>query len=289
MQSKKIYQLIKELASLLVNTRGDQKAINIQRSLRDFLEYNGYSSLRSFELSDEWIGRLHQELEDQLTEWDFLGVPRPLIPANHYHTFLTLYHPKYKSYFESGGLSEEFHEVLNFVTSLSPRDFLLIPACLLDIAGCKRIFITEGNDGGVDCIGQITQGSLRSMCIFIQAKTSSTNINKDTVVLEYAKFQDLQTKIKYLEYLSALGRTIDGQSACYIIIANSEFDKAAREYALQKNFLLRSRKQISFLLSQNFNMKSLSNLHHEIRESLVKNLRNNLAPIISSYRLKTKT
>ena len=70
MQSKKIYQLIKELASLLVNTRGDQKAINIQRSLRDFLEYNGYSSLRSFELSDEWIGRLHQELEDQLTELD---------------------------------------------------------------------------------------------------------------------------------------------------------------------------------------------------------------------------
>jgi hypothetical protein len=230
---------------------------------------------------------LQQELEEQLTQWDLLGSPRPLVQASSPSTFITFRHRNYQSAAGIQGIPIEFPNVYDFVTSLAPREFLLVPACLLQLADCNPIIITDGSgDGGVDCMGQITAGSIRSLCIFVQARTSSTDITKEAVQLEYAKFRDLQRTGQFTEYLAALGKgnSADGRAACYAMMGSAEFKEPAREYARREGILLRSRRQIAFWLSQSFTLDSLLQLREELGATLGRDLSRNLAPLIASYR-----
>ncbi|MEH1927937.1 hypothetical protein [Nostoc sp.] len=285
-----IAQIVREVAVNLANASVDGAVVNLQRVLKEHLQQKGFSSLRATEIAEDWLQRLQQELEEQLIEWDSLGIPRPLVQASSPFTFLTFRHRNYHSALGMQGISTEFPEVYDFVASLSPREFLLVPACLLQLAGCDPILITDGSgDGGVDCIGQLTEGPARSICIFAQARTSSTDIAKNSVQLEYAKFRDLQRTELFGEYLAALGKgnSADGRSVCYSMFASSEFKEPAREYARSDGLLLRSRRQAAFWLSQSFNFDSLRQMRQTLGATLVRNTSRNLAPLITPYRRDT--
>ena len=283
----KVAQIVREVASTLADASVDREVVNLQRFLRDRLQQEGFSPLKSIEFAEDWLQRLQQELEEQLTQWDLLGIPRPLVQASSPSTFITFRHRNYQSAAGIQGIPIEFPNVYDFVTSLAPREFLLVPACLLQLADCNPIIITDGSgDGGVDCMGQVTAGSIRSLCIFVQARTSSTDITKEAVQLEYAKFRDLQRTGQFTEYLAALGKgnSADGRAACYAMMASAEFKEPAREYARREGILLRSRRQIAFWLSQSFTLDSLLQLREELGATLVRDLSQNLAPLIASYR-----
>ncbi|KYC35736.1 hypothetical protein WA1_08005 [Scytonema hofmannii PCC 7110] len=282
-----IAQIIRELAADLANASVNVEVVNLQRVLRERLQQKGVSSLKATEISENWVERLQQELEEQLVEWDLLGIPRPLVQASSPFTFITFRHRNYQPTLEMQGISTDFPEVYNFIASLSPREFLLVPACLLQLAGCNPILITDGSgDGGVDCVGQVIAGPARSLCIFAQARTSSTEITKDSVQLEYAKFRDLQRTGQFAEYLAALGtgNSADGRAVCYAMFASAEFKEPSREYARREGILLRSRRQAAFWLSQSFSVDSLRQMRQKLGTSLIRNLSQNLAPVITPYR-----
>ncbi len=282
-----IAQIVKEVADNLANASIDEAVVNLQRLLKEHLQQKGYLPLKATEIAEDWLERLKQELEDQLVEWDLLGIPRPLVQGNSPSTFITFRHRNYQSLLGIEGVSTEFPEIYNFIASLSPREFLIVPACLLYLAGCNPIFISDGcGDGGVDCIGQVSNGPARSLCIFAQARTSLTDIAKDSVLLEYAKFQDLQRTGKFTEYLAALGKSnsADGRAICYAIFASAEFKEPAREYARHQGLLLRSHRQAAFWLSQSFSFDSLLQMKQQLGITLVKNLSRNIAPLIALYR-----
>jgi hypothetical protein len=282
-----IAQIVREVAANLAGASLDGTVVNLQRTLRQSLEQNGFSSLKATEIAEDWLERLYEELEEKLLEWDSLGIPRPLLQASSPSTFITFKHRNYESILGSPGIPIDFPEVCNFVESLSPREFLLVPACLLQVMGCDPILISDGSgDGGVDCIGQIKTGPARSLCIFAQARTSISEIYKDSVQLEYAKFRDLQRAGKFIEYLAALGKvnSADGRAVCYAMFANKEFKEAAREYARREGLLLRSQRQTAYWLSQNFSIDNLWQIKQNLATTLARNLSRNLAPIIASYR-----
>lgn len=282
-----IAQIVREVAADLANASVDGVVVNLQQVFRKELQRKGFSSLRATEIAEDWLEKLQQELEKQLIEWDLLGIPRPLVEASSPFTFLTFRHRNYESVLGMQGIPTQFPEVYNFVSSLSPREFLLVPACLLQLAGCNPIFISDGSgDGGVDCIGQVIAGSIRSLCLFAQARTSLNDISKESVQLEYAKFQDLQETGKFAEYLAALGKgnSADGRAICYLMFANAEFKEPAREYARRKGLLLRSCKQAAFWLSQNYSLDSLLEIQKNLGVNLVRDLNKNLAPLIARYR-----
>ncbi len=282
-----IAQIVREVAADLADASVDVAVVNLQRLLRERLQQKGFPSLRATEIAEDWLERLQQELEEQLLEWDLLGIPRPLIQASSPSTFITFRHRNYQSVLGMQGISTEFPDVYDLVACLSPREFLLVPACLLQLAGCDPILITDGSgDGGVDCIGQVTAGPARSLCIFAQARTSSTDITKDSVQLEYAKFRDLQRTGQFAEYLAALGKgsSADGRSVCYTMFASAEFKEPAREYARREGLLLRSRRQAAFWLSQSFSIDSLWQMRQKLGTTLVRDLSRNVTPLITPYR-----
>lgn len=278
-------QIIREIASNLTSISTGQKVINIQQVLETALISGGSSPLESAELAEQWKERLKKEIEKQLQEWDDLGLPRPLLSTNNPLTLITYKHDKYveKSKLK---LPDDFSEVLDFINSLNPTEFLIVPLCLLAIANCNPIIITDAtNDGGVDCIGKIDLGPTRCLCIFIQAKTSISEISKDILHTEESKFRDLQTKALFADYLAALGKTkpIDGRAICYAITANNEFQMPARDYALRINVLLRSRRQVAYWLSQYFGISNLEKMKVELSGSLKKDLNRNFMPELKNF------
>ena len=84
-----IPQLVTNLANRVVKVDAGQRAINLANALVECLE-NAGCGLRSTEIAEQWKGRLYDEVEKALLEWDKLGVPRPLVPCGTSDTLLTL-------------------------------------------------------------------------------------------------------------------------------------------------------------------------------------------------------
>jgi hypothetical protein len=282
-----VVQVIQSVASSLTDCSLPYEIVNVEATLRDALREAGNPLLKSTELAEQWCSRLIDEIEERLEEWDKLGVPRPLIPSGIPSTLLTFRHPRYQSEVESPRLSMDFTEVLEFLLTLSPREFLLVPACLLHLAGCDPIIITDGpNDGGVDCIGQVKVGPTRSLCIFAQSKTSKSTIKVDTLRLDFDKFRTLQKTLLFSDYLAAIENdfSADGRALCYAFFGGAEFNEPARRYAREEALLLRSSRQAAFWLSHAFGISNLRNLSTGIGNTLVRDFSRNLAPIIAKYR-----
>lgn len=284
--SLSIARIVRKTAGELVNSSLQEPILNLRLVLRKRLEQEGLSSLEAAEMSESWTGRLLEEINAVLADWDWMGVPRPIVPSSAPNILITYRHERYLSSIGGMGLSVEYGEVAELISRMSPREFLLVPICLLRTIGCNPIIVTDGpGDGGVDCIGQIALGPTRSLCIFMQARTGAKNITKADVQLEYSKFCDLRNTGQFTEYLAALGKgtSRDGISICYAMVASTEFEQPAREYALREEILLRSRRQIAFWLSQRFGRDRLRGLLTELGDTLVRDLSRNLAPLLGQY------
>lgn len=281
-----IARIIREVASDLASKAAGSQPINGLITLKRAIQDSGQSELRSAELAEQWRGRLIQELEACLEEWDLLGVPRPLIETDAPATFLPFGHSQYEAKKEPPKLNPNFADVCSFVDSLTSREFLLVPLCLLHATGCDPIVITEGSrDEGVDCVGRVKLGPTRSTCIFAQSKTSKSKIEVDSIRVDFDKFRTLQKRARFIEYLAAVGNdtSIDGRTICYLFFANTEFSNSSRYYAREEGLLLRSRRQAAFWLSQSFEVGSLSTLRIKLGPTLKRDLTRNIAPLISEY------
>lgn len=282
--SRTIQQVVDEVTTC--STLGT--VVNIEVHLREALEASGHNNLRATELAEKWLDQLMIRLEAKLEEWDQLGLPRPLIPSGSPATLLTFKHASYRLGSLEAVLPSDYSQVLNFISSLSPRQFLLVGVCLLSLAGCDPIFITEGaRDEGVDCIGKISSGPTRSLCLFGQCKTSSADIKIETVRLDYDKFRTLQKRALFSTYMAALGAdaTLDGRDYCYYFIGGAEFRSPVREYAKEEKILLRSPRQVAFWLSKGFGIAKLTELLSNIEGFLHRDLERNLAPLIKTYQV----
>jgi hypothetical protein len=282
-----VVRVVKELATQIVANQPSEQVINLSLALKHRLLEKGFSPIRAYELSEQWADRLSEEISSLLVEWDAIGVPHPVTLTTVPRTLLTYRHRNYVSALSGEGLPTEFGEVVNLLASLSPRHFLLVPACLLHIIGCEPIFITDmSGDGGIDCIGQIVSGPLRSLCIFVQAKTGRNYISKGSTQLEYQKFSDLRATAQFTQYLAALGKgsSSDGVSICYAFVANTEFESPAREFSQSKEILLRSQRQLAFWLAQSFGYNNLVRLVADLGDSMTRDLSRNLTPLLTPYR-----
>ena len=261
------------------------QTVNVQREFRDHLSSLPALEPQADELAERWRPSLLARIERVLVEhWVNLGVPRPLSLLDERDTLVTWRHPKYVELSGFEPPTNEFFSIFEWLGQLSSQQFLVPCACLLAFLGADPIFITEGSgDGGVDCIGRIKDGPFRSGCLFVQAKTGSSAIKRDTVLTEYSKYLILPHLEKYKVYCERLGieTSSDGAAFTYLIVSNSEFNGPARKAASHLGILLRSRSQLSYWLSSRFSLLELDKMLNDLEpftrrgESFT-----NLAPLI---------
>ena len=261
--------------------------VNVQRAFRDHLSLSSTVRPQADELAEKWRPNLLDQIERVLVEhWGNLGVPQPLYFLDDRSTLVTWRHPKFT---ELSGLdppTSGFFSIFDWLNRLSSQEFLVPCVCLLALLGADPIFITEGSgDGGIDCIGRIKDGPFRSGCLFIQAKTSSTTITRDTILTEYSKYLILPRLEKYRIYCENLGveSSSDGAAFTYLIVSNNEFNGPARKAASHLGVLLRSRSQLAYWLSTRLSLSELDEILKNLRvftqrgESFI-----NLSPRIKS-------
>lgn len=281
---KRVAQVVESVATeLAALPHAGTAVINVRCALRDALRADGQPELRAEELAEDWVGRLAEKLDARMAEWDALGLPRPVVAVGG-DTLLTYHHewhPEAAGLALPGGLSE-LYELLGTVT---PREMLLVTGCLLYLCGCRQIIVTEGSDGGVDVMGRVAAGPLRSLCVFAQAKTSGSPIPKQLMLVEHGKFRDLRRNSArmWVDYLAALGTTpsADGQAYCYVVVANAEYEPPARRYASDEHVLLRSRRQIAFWLAERCRPAAIRALIGTYGGTMYRDLNRNVATLIA--------
>ena len=264
------------------------KTLNIQRAFRDHLASRSRAKLMADELAEKWGQNLLIYLETLLGDnWDGLGIPRPLALLEDGNTVITWKHAKFTQLSGLDSLRPEFFAIADWLDGLTPQDFLIPSVCLLAMIGADPIYVTEGSgDGGVDCIGKIKTGPLRSLCLFIQAKTSSSTISREMVFIEYGKYQMLPYLERYQIYREKLGidGSSDGVSSAYMIVSNNEFRDSARAAASSLGVFLRSRKQLAYWLSDGISKKQLEKMQEELGQFVRPGGSfTNLAPRVKGY------
>ena len=293
MSTTKIREEIKSYLDNLLFSKilkqGCPITLNIQRSFRNHLALKENFKKSADELSEKWQQNLLERIEQDLSkDWDGLGVPRPIAPLDNDNTTLVTWsHPRYSTLTGLDPLPDEFIAIVNWLQHLGPREFLIPCSCLLSLIGAEHIYITEGTgDGGIDCIGKIENGPLRSLCLFVQAKTSKSDITREMLLTEYGKFKTLPFLGPYQQYLKKLEiqNSFDGRGILFLIVANNEFLPPARSAASTLGIILRSRKQLAYWLSIKASLAELQKLLKELHEYTQPGHRSiNLAPRIHTY------
>ena len=219
-------------------------------------EDEGWGPIRSTEFVTEHFSQLCDVIERHFSDWDAQGIPRPIAQTDQEHVYVAWPHSQFRRY---SGLSEtidgNFCEVFEFIQGLSGRPFLVICALWLKCMEFRKIYISDSRgDEGVDLLGFLDQGGLRSLIAVIQAKTSNEAVTRGTVIAEYGKYKSLIHTEKYMEYRKVLDidGSIQGGTWIYLIMANQEFNGAARVAARKLGILLRSLHQISFDIAKQY-------------------------------------
>ena len=238
--------------------------VNVLRSFTHFLVKKGFEQFRAEEVAEQQQALIWRKLNEASDEWRALGLPSPIGPPVDWgDNWLTWRHPRFFELTGQTPLQKKYIIIHDWISALDPREYLLVGVLFLKILGCNPIYITDGaNDEGVDCIGRIENGPLRSIVVLVQAKTRQGNrtvMGKDIVLQEYGKFSILGKTRKYREYLEALRfrEIIDGSASLYFVISNVEFDRKSREIAKELGIVLRSRRQMAHLLGGSVSLRSL--------------------------------
>ena len=189
-----VYQ---KLLPQVMSTEGP-RAINVDRSFRDHLIASGAPRLDADELAERWAPAVRVRIESLLKTWDALGVPPPLSSTDRADTFVVWRHPEYANLTGSDPLPPEFPKIYDLLGGLSAKEFLIFCACLLKLSNANPIYVTDGpGDEGVDLIGRLQVGPLRSIVIFLQAKTALDRVSREVILQEFAKYIYLPHTKKY--------------------------------------------------------------------------------------------
>ena len=263
--------------------------VNVLNSFATFLVRRGTDELRADEIAEKQENLIGRVLMDVTEEWDALGIPSPIGCSEDKNIWLTWRHPKYLQLTGRWPLKQKYIRVLNWLSSLDARGYLLPGVLFLKILRCNPIFVTDGpNDEGVDCIGRIADGPLRSVVVFLQVKTrqgSQGRMGRDIILQEYGKYLILEKTRKYRDYLNALrfDEIRDGSTNIYMIISNVEFDPRGRQIAKDLGVVVRSRRQMAQFLSTHFTMKGLADARRKVAIPDTPDLRTNIAPELSLF------
>lgn len=266
-----------------VISRSCPRAISLASSFRKHLESAGMPNSVADERQERWRSTLLYQLEERLSDFERLGIPRPLDFLDDEETLVTWTHPRYEELTGLHPVHSGFVDAYELVGSLDAKMFLVLVTYLLYDAGADPIYITDSpGDEGVDCLGRIASGPLRSLCIIVQAKTSKSVISMGNVLAEFGKYVGLPHSEQFRRYMSALGlpNSLDGGACCYMLVANNEFHPKARAIAGRLGILLRSRSQLSQWLAGAYGAVALATLVRSFEERVDAGVTENVALII---------
>lgn len=286
-----INTFVHERVVSLVLSQNPPLTLNLVQQFSAFLHEDlNFDHLSAEEEAAKQADIIRRRLDQILQEWQLLGIPRPLGYAENDEIILTWRHSRFEVITGYRPISQDFVQIYRWISTLSPRQFLFVAVVFLKLLNCDPIFVTDGpHDEGIDCIGRISQGPLRSVIVLIQAKTKenvSRQFDPDTLYQEYGKYSMLQYTDKYREYLNALGcdQLRDGSGFIYMILSNLEFKPETQEIAKKLGVLLRSRRQLAFFLSRCFGVQELKDLQRSNRIPDRPDLATNFALTVDTIR-----
>lgn len=236
--------------------------VNLETALTGFLCERGVHQRNATEFVEKQRSLLIRRVTEVIDRWVNLGIAAPVQLLQSGSTVISWKHDRYFELTGHRPISDAFLRIHEWVASKREREFLLPCICFLKIIGCDPIFVTDGpGDEGIDCIGRIQAGPMRSSIIFLQAKTKahSDSVSRDEVLQEYGKYAAFPKSKKYTSYLAALkiDKSADGSNFSYVIVANTDFGTGAQEMASRLGVLLRSSKQLAYFLSQRTSIATL--------------------------------
>ena len=272
-----INDFVFDFVSSMVVSAAPPELVNVRRLFQEYVgRVLGFSEARAAEIADEQLDHVLRRLEEYLVAWDKQGVPRPLVNGDRDHVYLVWKHKSFASY--SGlreSLDANYCELFDYVAKIDPKGFLLICALWLKVSGFKRILICDGKgDEGVDLLGVMGEGGLRSLVTVVQAKTSREPITRGVVLAEFGKYRMLPHTDKFLQYRRALGVDghEDGVSWTFVIVANQPFKWSAKEASSRLGVLLRSIHQIVFAIGKHYEKTWVEKEVRRLGEGLVPSL-----------------
>lgn len=275
----------KNLPSVAIDAHRD--LIDFEGLLADQFGEAGESPLRSAELAEQWVGRMHSEVESVLNAWSAIGVPPPAVCIGGVRC-VTLRHPRYPALAPQGGLPPDYPLWLALVEQADPKQFTLAVCAWLAVVGCSEIYVIDGaNDLGVDCVGLIREGPLRSVCILCQAKTASAAISVATVRGDYQKYLEgfwSSTVASRLTQAMSLRDSREGFVAPFVFHSNNEYGSPCGEYARRHRVLLRNRRQLAYSLARAFSLTALEDLFNTRASQVRRSFDFNWAPVIAMAR-----
>ena len=232
------------------------KTWNLLNEFESHIRSLGSGPIRSIEFAVEHFYHLSDFIELHLSYWDEQGIPRPLTSTDQDYIFLAWSHERFAYY---SGLSDRidanFCEMFLYLQQLDGKRFLVVCALWLKAIGFDRVIVTDkAGDGGVDLLGMVSKGGLKSLVVVVQAKTSGQPISRGTVLEEYSKYRMVMYTEKHLQYRSALeiDSSVDGSSWIYMILSNQAFDSKAHRASNGLGILLRSIHQIASVLASQY-------------------------------------
>lgn len=258
--------------------------INVSDHFVAFLIERSIDETEAVDIATDQALLLMDEIERQIQRWKYQGVAPPFdrIPDQD-GTLVTWRHARYEAHTGTTAPKRNIFDIYAWLGTLHEKEFHLPCLCYLRILGCDPIYLTDGGrDEGIDYIGLIKTGPLRSTAIFIQAKSSVTAFGAAEVLQEYAKYAGLPRTEKYMQYLNALGvpKSTSGAAYVYAIISNGDIRHGASTSAPKVGALLRSRRQVAEALAEQYSLADLISLSENIKIPSHPDLTSNLAPLL---------
>ncbi len=227
---------------------------------------------------------LIDEIDKQINRWVQQGVTPPFSRiSDDNDALVTWQHKKFEEYTGEPPLDKNFFEIYSWLGRLKEKDFHLPCLCYLKSLGCNPIYFTDGKgDEGIDYIGMIASGPMRSTAIFVQAKSSPNSFGTSEVLQEYAKYSGLPRTEKYIQYLNALGvsKSNAGAAYVYIIVSNGDIKHGAVSFSYKVGALLRSRRQLALALASKYSYSQLLQLAEAVPVPDFPDLTRNLSSLL---------
>lgn len=275
---------IREHLAVSVGSLDAEPVVQLEVDFARFLRTRGIEENLASELSAEQYALVERKVSDFVARWFAHGLTPPLgFQVDSEKTVITWRHERYEELTGHVSIPEMHFRASGWIAEHTNRAFLLPCACYLRSLGCDPIYITDGaRDEGIDLVGLVRLGPLRSMVLYVQAKSQAW-MSGDELLREFSKFSGLPQTDKHLRYLDAVGvsRLKDGASFVYLCLVNGDFEYAAETHGRNLGALLRSPRQLADQLSQHYSYERLDELGRSIVIPASADLTRNLAPLLT--------
>lgn len=262
------------------------RSLQLDRTFIDFLVRHGMVEIEAYELLERHRDHLTFRLTSTMEGWSEFGGSRPvaLLPDDP-NRLVFWSNPNFGQLTGFNPLSSAVVAAYDWMGRNAGNAFLLPALCYLRAIGCDRIFLTDSpGDEGVDCIGRIGGGGLRSTAVLVQVKSSLEHVSGDQFSAMYARYASLPATSMFGRYFEALDvpRERFGSSRIFVVVAQGDFREGARQLAWKAGTLLRPGRMVAEVLGSFYPEGSLDALSERVELPVRANLERNLAPELES-------